>query len=68
MENKSILIKGIYYNGFQTVLRLIQHWLSACRKSKNPEVVQYTKLAISADFSISWNREVGSNANEEWTC
>lgn len=38
----------IFYTGLQTVIQLIQQWLSTSRKSKNPGVVWLTKLDTSA--------------------
>jgi hypothetical protein len=32
----------------QAVVQLVQQWLSTNRKSKNPVVVQYTRLDVSA--------------------
>jgi hypothetical protein len=42
-----VYIKGIYWNGLRVVVQQIQQWLPINRKSKNPEVAQFTRLDIS---------------------
>ena len=38
----------IYYSSSQAVIQPVQQWLSISRKSKNPVVLQFTKLDVSA--------------------
>ena len=43
-----IYMNKIYYSSSQAVIQPVQQWLSISRKSKNPVVLQFTKLDVSA--------------------
>jgi hypothetical protein len=41
-------VKEIYSNGLQVVVQAAQQWLSINGRSKNPVVVQFMRLDVSA--------------------
>lgn len=47
---KNEYIAGIFYHDLQSVVQLVWQWLSSDGESKNPVVVHFTGLGVSAGF------------------
>lgn len=63
-----IYMNKIYYSSSQAVIQPVQQWLSISRKSKNPVVLQFTKLDVSAGLQyVKIPKKWGPMPVKEWT-
>ena len=51
--------KGIYQNGLQAMVQLVQQWLSNNGKPRNPLALQSMRLMSQLVFRIHWNPAAG---------
>lgn len=59
-------VHHLYTINLQTEIQLVQQWFSTNRKFKNPVVVQFMSLGISAGLQyVLESKEIGSNVHEE---
>lgn len=52
----------------QVLVQLTQQRMLINRRFKNPVVVQFVRLNVSADLQYMVKFRVGLNTNEGWTC